>query len=230
MSTAAPALRRSVATVALSAVLLGGALTSCSSDSFVAERQSAPRPTTTAAVTTTTLKPDEILDLARDSIIRVRNTGCGELGVGSAWLAEDGSVITNRHVVESHHDIEMLTWDGFDLTPTAVEFSTDLDIARLHGDWSTAAELRALPVRSTRVEPGERISIVGFPEGEKLAVSSGVAVGYGPEPDEPTHEVLKLTTVIKPGNSGGPAIDVNGQVVGVTFAKELATDEALVIP
>lgn len=163
-------------------------------------------------------------------MIRIRNTGCGELGVGSAWLAADGSVMTNRHVVEGDYKIEMLTWDGIDLTPSSIEVAEDLDVARLSGDWSAASALTPLPVRTTRVEPGERIAIVGFPEGNELKVSTGVAVGYGPEPDTPAHEVLKLTNVIKPGNSGGPAIDANGEVVGVAFAEEVATDEALVIP
>jgi S1-C subfamily serine protease len=163
-------------------------------------------------------------------VIRVRNTGCGELGVGSAWLASDGTVVTNHHVVADRHELEMLTWDGIDLAPSEVDVANDLDIARLSGDWSSAPELVPLPVRQSRVEPGERIAIVGFPEGERLAVTSGVAVGYGPEPDTPEHEVLKLTTVIKPGNSGGPAIDVHGEVVGVAFAKERDNDEALVIP
>lgn len=218
------------------AVLAGVSIASCATGTNGdARHDSTSRPTTTmpsttAPTTTTTLGPDAILDRTRNSMIRIRNTGCGELSVGSAWLAGDHSVITNHHVVEGDYKIEMLTWDGIDLTPRSVDVADDLDIARLHGDWSAAPSLTALPVRTTRVEVGERIAIVGFPEGKELTVSTGVAVGYGPEPDTPTHEVLKLTTIVKHGNSGGPAIDVNGEVVGVVFAEELATDEALVIP
>jgi len=171
-----------------------------------------------------------LLDVARRSLVRVRNTGCGELSVGSSWMIAGGDLVTNRHVVEDYRTIELLTWDGIDLSPDGVAASDSLDLARLHGDWSAAPGLRPLPLRADRVQPGERIFIVGFPEGEQLAVSAGVADGYGPEPDTPAHEVLKLTTIIKPGNSGGPALDSAGRVVGVAFAEEVKTDEALVIP
>jgi S1-C subfamily serine protease len=85
--------------------------------------------------------------------------------------------------------------------------------------------------RTTRVDPGERIAIVGYPEGGPLSISTGVAVEYAPSPDpEDPVEILKATTIVKPGNSGGPALDDQGRVVGVVFAEELAVDELLIIP
>lgn len=80
------------------------------------------------------------------------------------------------------------------------------------------------------MEPGERIAIVGYPEGNELRVETGVALGYSFDPNLAPRELLKATTVIKPGNSGGPALDERGEVVGVAFARELKNDAALVIP
>jgi len=42
--------------------------------------------------------------------------------------------------------------------------------------------------------------------------------------------LLKATTVVRPGNSGGPALDEQGRVIGVIFAELIASDEALIIP
>ncbi len=222
--------RRYITCLATTVMAVGLSVSCSRRSNDLAHAVSPARESTTAPTTTTTLSPEGILDRARNSLIRIRNTGCGELSIGSAWLSEDGTVITNRHVVEGANDIEMLTWDGVDLSPSGVAVAESLDVARLTGNWSAAPRLVAMPARTTRVEPGERIAIVGFPEGKELAVSTGIAVGYGPEPDTPEHEVLKLTTIIKHGNSGGPAIDVNGQVVGIAFAEETSTDEALVVP
>jgi S1-C subfamily serine protease len=182
-------------------------------------------------LTTTTLSTEELLDKVRHSVLRVRTTGCAQLATGSAWLSENGSVITNRHVVEGAHQVELTTWDGRDLEPSDVQVSSSYDIAELNGNWSDNVALEPLTIRRTRVEPGERIAIVGYPEGGVLDISTGVAVEYAPspDPDDPL-EVLKATTVVKPGNSGGPALDVHGRVVGVVFAEELAVDELLVIP
>lgn len=186
----------------------------------------------TSSTTTTTpkLTREQLIDRARQSVVRVRNTGCGELSTGSAWLSGDGRMVSNRHVVEGLRYLEMSTWDGRDLTVSDAHVATGADISRIAGDWSAAPGLVAMGYRTSRVEPGERIAILGYPEGNELAVSTGVAVGYDFDPDLAPREILKLTTVVKPGNSGGPAVDELGRVVGVVYAKELATSESLVIP
>lgn len=193
-------------------------------------------PTTSPATllsTTTTeavLDADGLLALARRAVLRVRNTGCGELSTGTAWLAEDGRMVSNRHVVEGVRRLEMNTWDGRDLEPASADVADAADLSRIAGSWPAEADLVPLKVRTTRVEPGERIAVAGYPEGNALSVSTGVAIGYATDPSLAPRELLKLTTVIKPGNSGGPALDERGEVVGVVFAKELANDAALVIP
>jgi len=176
------------------------------------------------------LDADALLALSRRAVMRVRNTGCGELSTGTAWLAEDGRMVSNRHVVEGLRRLEMNTWDGRDLVPSSAEVADQADISRIGGSWPPEAKLVPLKVRSTKVEPGERIAIIGYPEGNELSVTTGEAIGYSTDPDLAQRELLKLTTVIKPGNSGGPAVDERGEVVGVVFAKELKNDAALVIP
>jgi S1-C subfamily serine protease len=211
--------------------LLGGLLLLGCGDASNSTVTSGVRPPTTPPPSASaSATPDHLIDAAKRSLLRVRNTGCGELSTGSAFLGPDGVLFTNRHVAEGSRELDLLTWDGIDLRATQIEVSDGLDVARLTGDWSPAPDLTPLPVRRNRVEPGERIAIIGFPEGDQLALATGVATRYGPDPATPEHDVLKVTTIVKPGNSGGPALDMRGNVVGIVYAEEVATDEALIVP
>lgn len=186
--------------------------------------------TTTSVPESIVKGPDEILEHSKHGVVRVRNTGCGELSTGTAWLGPDRRLVSNRHVVEAARELEVLTWEGRDASARSASVSSSVDIGVLDGEWSSVEGLRPLEVRPDRVEPGERIAIIGYPEGDQLAVSSGVAVGYGVEPEVGPGELLRATNIVKPGNSGGPAVDQEGRVVGVVFAEYLSRDEALIVP
>jgi S1-C subfamily serine protease len=139
-------------------------------------------------------------------------------------------LLSNRHVVEAARTLEVLTWDGVDATATGAQISKSVDVGVLGGEWELVKGLQPLPVRNERVAPGDRVAIVGFPEGQELAISTGVAVSYEVDTEVGTVELLKATTVVKPGNSGGPALDDQGRVIGMVFAELIAADEALIIP
>lgn len=223
------------ATVAALATVAAGACNGSGSASpmtAVPPTSTTTAPTTTSAPSTTAprLTSEELMELARQSVVRVRNTGCGELSVGSAWLADDGRMVSNQHVVEGVRGLEMSTWDGRDVAVASIEAADTADVSRVVATWPPAAVLRPMSIRTTRVEPGERIAILGYPEGGELAVSTGVSLGYATDPELAPREILKLTNVVKPGNSGGPAVDQLGRVVGVVYAEEIKTDATLVIP
>ena len=87
-----------------------------------------------------------------------------------------------------------------------------------------------MTVRTERVSPGETVSILGYPDGNQLQVSSGAALEYVVDLRLAPREILKVTTPVRPGNSGGPVVDRHGKVVGVIYATEIATEDTLVIP
>ncbi len=220
--------------------VLGLSSLACSynpADSEAAPTSSRPTLAPTTAPTTTTASlppvpptPDELLSQVRSSVVRIRNTGCGELSTGTGWLAPDGRLLSNRHVVEAARTLDVLTWDGVDAIATSTQTTQGVDVGVLGGDWALVKGLASLPVRTERVAPGDRIAIVGYPEGQELAISTGVAVGYELDTEIGTVELLKATTIVKPGNSGGPALDEQGRVIGMVFAELIAADEALIIP
>ena len=209
---------------------LVGCATSSDSGRPNDEGTATTRPGVPTSTTTHPMNTEQILERTRTAVVRVRNNGCGELATGTAWLAPDGRLISNRHVVEAARTLDVLTWDGRDATATGALVSNSADIGVLEGRWASVAGLVPIPTRRERVEVGERITIVGYPEGDRLDASSGVAVGYGVEPEVGTVEVLRATNIVKPGNSGGPAVDQQGRVVGVVFAEYLPRDEALIVP
>jgi S1-C subfamily serine protease len=223
---------RRVGVVIVALLVLWIALASCIEDPGGTTRGPGPtRATATTNVETGAvgeLSDDELIEATRRSLVRVRSTGCDGVGVGTGWLIDPGQVITNRHVVEGAHTIELLTWDGRDLEAKGAAASVSADLAVIRVD--QRGPLRPLPVRVSPVREGERIGIVGFPEGGRLTVSTGVTVDYVSGEDATAERWLRTTTVIHPGNSGGPAVDMSGRVVGTVFAELIRDDYGLVIP
>lgn len=186
--------------------------------------------TTSAAgsITTSPMSDTELLNATRSSVLRVRNSGCRGIGTGTGWVLDAGQVITNRHVAEGATTLDLLTWDGRDIGVGNARASTMSDLAVL--EIAPSAATPPLPRRTDPVLPGERLAIVGYPRGERLSVSTGVVVDTVPGEGGTAARWLRITSVVQPGNSGGPVVDLQGRVVGVVFAELVREDYALVIP
>jgi S1-C subfamily serine protease len=160
--------------------------------------------------------------------LRVRNTSCVGLGIGSAISIGEGVVVTNRHVVEGADRLEITTWDGRDLDANVASSTYLNDVALIQTDAYTLP--RPLP-RRTRVKPRTYLQAVGYPEGGQLTVSAGRALDYvsGSEYGE-VGAILRAQVHVEPGNSGGPVLDVQGRLVGIVFAVETSTGATLIVP
>jgi S1-C subfamily serine protease len=174
-----------------------------------------------------TLARDSAERHARRLTVRVRNIGCEGLATGSGWAFSRRLLVTNRHVLAGADSLELNTWDGHDLrvaTASVGRFG-DLGIVRVSG---RLPEVGAL---GSAVRSGERVTAVGYPLGGELRLTAGVVVDLvdGSRFEIPGH-VIRLTAPVRPGNSGGPLLDHSGKIVGVVFAKEIATGLTLAIP
>jgi S1-C subfamily serine protease len=165
---------------------------------------------------------DPDVRLASGGVVKIQGTACG-LGVeGSGWIARDGVVVTNAHVVAGQDDTTVqLGGQGPSLAAHAVVFDPHDDIAILR-----VAGLggRALPIAS---EPrsGASGAILGFPENGPYDVRAG-RVGatrevltqdaYGNGPVQ--RAIVTLRGTVRPGNSGGPLVDARGRVAATVFA------------
>ena len=166
---------------------------------------------------------DRDVAAARRSVVRVLGTACG-LGVqGSGWVARRGIVVTNAHVVAGQDDTTVqVGGDGPGLDAEAIWFDprNDLSILRVPG----ASGLRALPM-NVNAESGTAAAVLGFPENGPYTVAPARLGGtstvvtqdaYGRGPVE--RSITSLRGLVRPGNSGGPAVDRSGRVLATIFA------------
>ena len=166
--------------------------------------------------------------------VRIRSQTCEGLGVGSGFLIDPTTIVTNRHVVEGADTLEVETSEGVELTVDVANqgLLADLAVVRLATPMDEAMD--ALPTATlapTNPEPGDRIRAFGYPEGGVLTVTEGVVEDYKADPLLGNlSKVIRSDVEIHPGNSGGPAINERNEVVGVIYAIEIATEKALIVP
>ena len=165
---------------------------------------------------------DPEVDAAADSVVKVLGSACG-LGIeGSGWVAGDGVVVTNAHVVAGQDDTRVLL-EGREpgLPARAIAFDSRNDIAVLRVDGLDAP---ALPIAASP-RPGTSAAILGFPRngpydvragrlGQTREVVSQDAYGRGPV----RRTITSLRGAVRSGNSGGPMVDGRGRVVTTIFA------------
>ncbi len=137
-------------------------------------------------------------------------------GTGFAVSAE-GHVVTNDHVVRGCRSVRVRRLDE-SLSPAKVVATSHADdLALLKIDKTDAVA----PFRSGReIRQGDQVVAFGFPLSGTLASSGNLTLGNitalaGLGNDE---RFLQISAPIQPGNSGGPLLDMNGRIVGVTTA------------
>jgi len=164
---------------------------------------------------------------ARRLTVRVRNIGCEGLATGSGWALSRTLLVTNRHVLAGADSLELNTWDGRDLRVSTASVGRlgDLGIVGVTG------RLPQVGALGSAVTSGDRVTAVGYPLGGELRLTTGVIVDLvdGSKFGIPGR-VIRLTAPVRPGNSGGPLLDRSAKIVGVIFAKEIATGLTLAIP
>jgi len=167
---------------------------------------------------------------AGNSVVRILGNACG-LGVsGSGWVGPGGLVVTNAHVVAGQDDTSVqLRGSGPRLDATTVAFDSRNDVAVLRVPSLQAPRLSfAREVRSS--EPG---AVLGFPLngpfdvraariGSTRTLISQDAYGRGPV----RRKITSFRGTVRPGNSGGPIVDVAGRVSATVFAKAVSSNPA----
>ena len=169
-----------------------------------------------------------VLRASREFTVRIRALGCDRLGTGSGFVLDDGLIITNRHVVGQPREVAISTWDGrsFDARVDGIARDADLAVIRVSG--------LDLPVATVRDEPavlGEPVAAIGYPGGGGATITTGVVLGFtdGPILGESV-PAIRVSAEVRPGNSGGPLIDAEGQVIGVIFATTGVGGDGLAVP
>lgn len=174
-----------------------------------------------------TLRADQVDRDVREATVRVRARGCFGLGTGSGVVIGRHLLATNRHVVAGADELQVSTWDGHTLDVAISGYADHNDLALVETRQPLQESLRVGPTPAN----GKSVDAVGYPKGRRLTFSPGEVVDRvdGSLFGEAT-DTLRITNTIHPGNSGGPLVDEDGNVVGVVFAVERSTGYGLAVP
>lgn len=169
---------------------------------------------------------DELVELVSSvspSVLTIStmNADLGSGSTGSGWVYDRrGHVITNHHVAgEEGARLRVKPPGSAELPATLVGTDAETDLAVLRVDGLTVAPI---PVRKSTPRLGEMCLALGSPLGLRESASLGVVSGLSRQlagvGGVPIEEVIQTDASVNPGNSGGPLVDMDGQVLGVNTA------------
>jgi S1-C subfamily serine protease len=151
-------------------------------------------------------------------------------GVGTGVVfSEDGMIFTNLHVVAGADDIGVVFADGTESEVELLDAQPENDLAVLRAK-TLPDDLRPATLRSTRgLKTGDEVLAVGFPFGIGPTATWGVVSGlrrehYSEEGRRNLIDLIQFDAAANPGNSGGPLVTREGDVVGIVTSILNPTD------
>jgi TPR repeat protein len=138
---------------------------------------------------------------------------------GTGWICEYGYIATNYHVIEGHQKIYILRNNKRYIAQLiAKDKLNDIAILKIK---NPDFLLKIIPLSTARVSVAKPVGTIGFPHTDIMGSSSKFTSGeisslYGIEDDPRT---FQISVPVQAGNSGGPLINSNGEVIGIVASK-----------
>jgi serine protease Do len=219
-------------------VLVTGMLAACGDDNNAPAATSSPADT--AAQTTspngTLANTAELVELLRPSVVHIKSEAAtlddfGRLvpssGVGTGFIIDDqGHIVTNNHVISTSNgdaaeNITVTLDDGSEHAATIAGRDPPTDVAVLKIEAEnlkpvTLGDSASLKVGEDVIAIGNALDLPGGPTVTKGVVSALNRLIQ--ESNVSIPDAIQTDAAIKPGNSGGPLVDADGEVVGITTA------------
>ncbi len=156
------------------------------------------------------------------STVKVIGDGCGQIQEGSAFVVAPGVVVTNAHVVAGiAHPMVQAGTDLLSTTVLAFDPSYDLAVLRVNG-----LNAPVLSLDPEQVSRGVQAAVLGYPGGGPFsALPAGVMAEFEAQGRDiygqglTVRNVYEIQATVRPGNSGGPLVQPDGQVIGVVFSR-----------
>jgi serine protease Do len=140
-------------------------------------------------------------------------------GLGSGFVVSpDGFIVTNAHVVENAEEITVRFNDKRELTAKVIGADTRSDVAVIKVDAKDLPTVKIGDVKKLR--PGEWVIAIGSPFGFQNTVTAGIVSATSREnlsgdPNLDAVPFIQTDVAVNPGNSGGPLLNMRGEVIGI---------------
>lgn len=155
---------------------------------------------------------------------------------GTGWVTEGGYIVTNQHVIAGHSQITIRFNNSIEKEYPAevvvADENNDLAVLKLsnqHGDTP-----KGLPIAAKLPRIGAEVFTIGYPKSSVMGlnpkVTNGIVSALSGIRDDP--RVIQTTVAIQSGNSGGPLLNMQGEVVGITTAvlRARVTEKGIEVP
>jgi putative serine protease PepD len=167
-----------------------------------------------------TLSAREIYRRAADSVAYITARGGQGAATGAGFVVDaNGLIVTNEHVIDGASDVTVKLGDGKAQKATVVGQDKSTDIALLRID-TGGGKLTPLKLAdSSKVQIGDATFAIGNPFGLEDTLTTGVVSATERQITAPNgfsiSGVLQTDAALNPGNSGGPLLNDQGEVIGV---------------
>ncbi len=154
-----------------------------------------------------------IIEHAVKSVVSIKT----DVARGSGFIiTNSGYIVTNAHVLYGAHYAEILTYNQGTKNADLIGYDYNLDIAllKIGGDYSYLKF-----ADSDDVKVGEKVIAVGNPYGLSFSVSEGIISAVHRSGSNNLPYYIQTDVSLNPGNSGGPLINTDGEVVGINNFK-----------
>ena len=140
----------------------------------------------------------------------------GRQGLGSGFIiSEDGYILTNAHVVAEFDDVNVRLADSkreFKARVIGIDKRSDVALLKVDAQGLPTAKLGD----SSKLEAGDWVAAIGSPFGFANTITAGIISAKGRSlPDEMYVPFIQTDVAVNPGNSGGPLLNLQGEVIGV---------------
>lgn len=170
-------------------------------------------------------------EVIRPSVVLVHSPGAeaenpregrGSVGTGVV-IVDSGIILTALHVVMDAETVLVIFFDGSESPAAVVTRQPENDLAVLRALVIPDDLLPATMAGSGMLQVGDEVAAVGHPFGISNSLSAGVVSGLGrtyvsPDTGMPMSNLIQFDAAVNPGNSGGPLVNREGEVVGIVTA------------
>lgn len=147
------------------------------------------------------------------SVVTIRT----DVGQGTGFIiSNEGYVVTNAHVLAGGKEITAITSEQNLINADFIGYDEELDIAllKISGNYN-----KLKFADSDKVQTGEKVIAIGNPLGLQFSVSEGIISGVHREGGNKLKAYIQTDASLNPGNSGGPLINKQGEVIGINNFK-----------